>query len=132
MSALIGAIASPVLACVGVVVGHLLGHRAGLRQADAAVADAEAHARQVVSADWKAFADSLQTRLAAVETRSAATETRLEAAEQRALAAEQRASSAETLYKAAVRYLRQIVAWFNQRWPGEQLPPPPDELAGAL
>jgi hypothetical protein len=128
----VAAIATPILAFVGVVVGHWSGRRAGLKQADAAVLDAESSARIAVTADWKSFSDALQVRLAAVESRSAATETRLDAAELRASAAETRASHAEGLYKAAVKYLRQIAAWFDDKWPGEKMPPPPEELEGEL
>lgn len=128
----LAAIATPILACVGVVVGAWVGRRAGIRQADAAVTQAESSARNTVTADWKAFSDSLQTRLGAVETRSTATEVRLDAAELRASAAEDRATVAEGMYKAAVQYLRQIAGWFEHRFPAEKLPPPPPELEGEL
>lgn len=128
----ITAVATPILGLLGVVTAAWIARKAGLRQADAAITAAEAKARETVTADWKAFSDSLQQRLTAVETRAGATEARLDAAEQRALVAEARAHAAEDLYKAAVRYLRQIAAWIAERLPDEPLPPPPDELAGEL
>ncbi|WP_135452600.1 hypothetical protein [Mycobacterium sp. DL99] len=125
-------ILTPILSCVGIVVGALIGRRAGLRQADAAVHGAQASARQAVTADWKAFSDSLQARLGAVETRSSASEARLDAAEVRASAAEARAAHAESLYKAALSYLREVASWFSSRWPGEVMPAPPTELENEL
>lgn len=132
LTSIVSAVATPILACIGLVVGAWLGRRAGLKQADAAVTSAESSARQAVTADWKSFSDALQARLGAVEARSAATELRLDAAEERAIAAETRAGHAETLYKAAMKYLRQIAAWFDDKWPGEKMPPPPSELEGEL
>lgn len=129
---IVGAIATPALSLLGMVIGAWLGRRAGMRQADAAVTQAETGARQAVTADWRAFSDSLQARLGAVETRASATETRLDAAELRATHAEARAAHAETLYKAALSYLRVIASWFSSRWPGETMPAPPPELEGEL
>ena len=129
---IVGAIATPVLSLMGMVIGAWVGRRAGMRQADAAVTQAETGARQAVTADWRAFSDSLQARLGAVETRASATETRLDAAELRASLAEARAEHAETLYKAAVRHLREVAAWFSSRWPGETMPAPPAELESEL
>lgn len=129
---IVAAIATPFLGFLAVVVGAWVGRRAGMRQADAAVTQAKTGARAAVTADWKAFSDSLQARLGAVETRASATETRLDAAELRATHAEERAAHAETLYKAALSYLREVAAWFSSRWPGETMPAPPPELEGEL
>ena len=117
------AVLSPILAFLGVPVGAWIGRRAN-------VENAKTEARKAVTADWAAYSTSLHQWATGLAARLEAVETRVGAAETRAQTAEHRAEAAETLYRAAIRYLREIAAWFEARWPGEKLPPAPRELEG--
>lgn len=150
MIVLVGVITAPTVTAAGALFGAWLGRKGTLLQAGAAGQTAAATATASVTADWKAHVDSVKdtfqvytnsmledrklllTRLGAVELRASAAEGRLDAAEERATVSEERAVKAENLYRVAVRYMRELVAWAKDLTPLGDMPEPPAELRDDL
>jgi hypothetical protein len=148
MVALIGAIAAPMLAFMGVLVGAWKGRVDGRRQSEhatreleirakIATEDAANDARREVTEAWGAYAESMQKdrklladRIETLEKRSSAAEHRLDSAETRAVIAEERATRWESLYRIAVAHLREMIQWATIRT-GE-MPVTPAELQREL
>lgn len=148
---LIAAIASPLFAFLGLVVGAWKGRKDGRDQAErdrrdlevkAKIASDEAAAKAAaeVRMAWKEYAASTQTdrkmlmdRLEAVEKRASAAEKRLDSAETRAVIAEERATRWESLYRIAVAHLREVISWATASHSrGDGMPPTPAELVREL
>jgi hypothetical protein len=95
--------------------------------------------RRAITADWEAYAASMQEdrrllleRVKAVESRADTSDVRLHAAEERAELAEQRAIRWESLYRIAVTYMRKLVSWASDVSHMSDMPDPPAELIDQL
>lgn len=129
------AIVGPILTFFGVLLAPELGRRAGKKQveavlltADAKMTEAVAAEREAATADWAQFTEAMQKWNESLASRLLELEKRLSDAEVRSAASELRAATAERLYAVAVAYLRRVVRWLEDNWPGENFPKPPPEL----
>lgn len=144
--AIIGAVAIPLFGFLGLLVGtwsnrHELKNqqKALALKAQEASAKAAVDTRRAITADWEAYAQSMQEdrrllldRLAAVEDRAQAAERRLDTAEARAMLAEERAVHWESRYRIAVTHMRELIKWASDISHMGEMPTPPAELISDL
>lgn len=132
-------LAGPLCLLIAAIVAPELGRRAGKKQVEAALMTASAdmktavaEERETVTADWSQFTQGMQKWNESLASRLGEVENRLGASEIRAVAAEMKATSAEKNYRIAIAYLRSVIRWVDENWPGSDRPEPPPELVADL
>lgn len=132
-------LAGPFCLLLSAIIAPELGRRAGKKQVEAILltADAEmktavADEREAVTADWGQFTQGMQKWNESLAERLGDVEKRLGDSEIRAVAAEMKATSAEKNYRVAIAYLRSVIRWVDDNWPGSDRPEPPPELKADL
>ena len=123
----------------GVVAAALLGRKLGKRSAAAAERDAaateldaQAHMEEARVAQWDAYTNQVYRWGTGLQARVDTLEQRVTYAEREHREAAARAEKSENLYKVAVDYLRRVVDWIEEKFPGVEVPPHPQELNGEL
>lgn len=127
------------LTCVGVYLAPALGRRAGKKELAAAVSQADEELKKAVAIEkeaaakeWVIVTEGMQKWNESLASRLGEVENRLSTAEIRSSAADIKASAAEKNYRIAIAYLRRVMMWVNDNWPGNDCPDPPPELRGDL
>jgi hypothetical protein len=129
-------VATPLIACIGVVlaalIGGLFGHLAARRNAEAAVQDAYTRAHEAARKDWGVHLEAVQ-RWCTTQAEELHELGQRQGATEMALEAEKTARGrAERLYRIALSYLHRIFSWAAYHVPGEPLPAPPPDLMADL
>lgn len=127
------------LTCLGLFIAPAVGRRAGQKQLDAAVNQADEERKKVVALEretaaneWAKITEGMQKWNESLADRLGEVEKRLSNAEIRSTAADLKATAAEKNYRIAIAYLRQVILWVNDNWPGNDCPDPPPELIADL
>lgn len=88
--------------------------------------------REQQAANWAKITEGMQRWNEQLSDRLGEVEKRLGDAEIRSSAAEIKATTAEKNYRIAIVYLRRVIHWVNNNWPGNDCPEPPPELVSDL
>jgi len=127
--------ASPLSVVAAAWIGRKYGRRAVVadeRSAAAQQLDAQAHANEARVAEWNAYTSQVYRWGTSLQARVDTLEQRVTTAEKEGRAASARAEKSEGLYKVAVDYVRRVVDWIQETFPGAEIPPHPKELDGEL
>lgn len=122
-----------------VMVANILGRKSGKRAAAAAEKAAEADLRDATAHEdearitmWSTYTDQVYKWATTLQARVDTLEQRVTHSERMQREALERAEKSETLYKIAVQYVRRVVDWIEEKFPGVEVPPHPKELDGEL
>lgn len=126
------AIGAPILTLLGVigvaVIGAWAGRKAANRTAEGAVQNAQTEAYKAADAHWARYNEAMQRWNEFLHGEISKNAQRIDSAEMRSAAAEARAAKSDARFAQAVLYIRRLIRWITDRWPGEEYPPQPSWL----
>lgn len=88
--------------------------------------------REQASSEWAKITQGMQKWNEHLSDRLGDVEKRLDDAEIRNAAAELKVAESEKNYRVAIAYLRRVIRWVNDNWPGNDCPEAPPELVADL